>query len=80
MRRYTVEEKWKIIIKYGKITPNISIFVSSYNISRQTLINWCDRYDKFGIEGLTNSKTSRDEMVKQLQNENKKLKKHWTKT
>jgi len=42
----------------------------------QTLINWCESYDRFGIDGLTTSKISRNEYINHLQKKkkNKKLK------
>lgn len=53
MASYNPLEKEMFIKSYRKSKMKIGEFCSLHNISVTTLKNWMDKYDTFGIEGLT---------------------------
>jgi len=55
--KYTTEEKLKILLEYEKGCNTLAYITSTYKISHYILKNWKYKYNKYGIEGLKESKT-----------------------
>ena len=55
--KYTTEEKYEILNEYDIGTENIKEIANKYKINRITFYNWKYNYDKYGIDGLIESKT-----------------------
>ncbi|ARU91990.1 hypothetical protein SCLARK_001473 [Spiroplasma clarkii] len=75
MGNYSPKQKEKIILKFRQDKVSVKWFVKSYGITGQTLLNWCKKYDQFGIDGLGLQDSANKEELINLRNENKELKK-----
>ena len=56
-RKYTAEEKYQIIKAYEDGVGSTREIMSLYKISRFSFYDWRYNYNKYGIEGLKQSKT-----------------------
>ncbi|WP_373284479.1 IS3 family transposase, partial [Pullulanibacillus pueri] len=56
-RGYSVEFKCKVLIAYRNRDCSIKDFCSKFNIVKNTLMNWLDLYENYGVEGLKESTT-----------------------
>lgn len=56
-RAYSVEFKMKVITVYKNEIYSISELCSTFNVTFTTIKNWISRYEKYGIDGLKESKT-----------------------
>lgn len=55
--KYTAEEKYKILMDYENGTESMLKIASMYRISEDTLRNWIYNFEKYGLDGLRESKT-----------------------
>lgn len=55
--KYTAEEKYQIIKAYGDGVGSVEEVTSMYKISKYAFNNWRYNYEKYGMDGLKESKT-----------------------
>ncbi len=55
--KHTTEEKYEILNEYYSGTRSIQEIATKHNISIYTLYKWRYNYDKYGVDGLRESKT-----------------------
>lgn len=55
--KYSAEEKLEILMKYEKDYILITELCRIYKISDSSFYKWKKQYEKYGIEGLKESKT-----------------------
>lgn len=54
--RYTAEEKYQIFKAYEDGVGSLAEIASMYQIGKQTIYDWRYLYNKYGMEGLNESK------------------------
>lgn len=54
--KYTVEEKYAILKEYENGIETIHEITTKYGISGFTFYNWSYKYNRYGIDGLRESK------------------------
>lgn len=57
--KYTTEEKYKILMEYADGISTIREITTKYDINDDTYFIWRYNFDKYGINGLRESKTSK---------------------
>lgn len=55
--KYTVEEKYKILMAYEDGTGSMLKIASMYKINEDTLRKWIYNFQKYGLDGLRESRT-----------------------
>src|SRR5947207_3100732 len=53
--KLSAEEKYSIVQKLSQGDVSISALASEYHVSKQTIYDWRDQYNLYGIEGLSES-------------------------
>jgi len=53
-KRYSVELKQKVLLEYRGGECTIKELRSKYQISKTTLFEWAEKFEKYGLEGLKN--------------------------
>lgn len=64
----------KVCKKFLEQNVKYKDFAASLGISEMSLRNWVRKYNNFGESAFSNSKLSQEEIIKELQKENKRLK------
>ncbi|WP_339020936.1 transposase [Spiroplasma endosymbiont of Atherix ibis] len=73
MNKYTVNQKINIIINFYKSNQSITQYAKQVAIDVQRIKNWIKVYDQKGRSGFNNSKFNQIDKIKDLEKENKKL-------
>ncbi|WP_339021018.1 transposase [Spiroplasma endosymbiont of Atherix ibis] len=73
MNKYTVNQKINIIINFYKSNHSITQYAKQVAIDVQRIKNWIKVYDQKGRSGFNNSKFNQIDKIKDLEKENKKL-------
>ncbi|WP_155722854.1 transposase, partial [Clostridium sporogenes] len=55
--KYTAEEKYEILMDYESRTSSIQELCINYSISAYAFYKWRYNYEKYGVDGLRESKT-----------------------
>ena len=54
---YSVEFKYEVIMAYKSGEYSFSEIFSNYKINKNTLYRWIEKFDRYGKEGLADSRT-----------------------
>ncbi len=73
LNKYTVNQKINIIINFYKSNQSITQYAKQVAIDVQRIKNWIKVYDQKGRSGFNNSKFNQIDKIKDLEKENKKL-------